>query len=103
MGDRAALEVWGHDNAGVLLTLPTPSRSISSKVVVAAPGAGARGFPRLARGVVMAMSPYIRRIGFVVGALVILAASLTAQRRTGGSEGCHGENWGSDREGYCEV
>jgi hypothetical protein len=40
----------------------------------------------------------------VFGAAVALAgSSATAQRRASNNDWCAGENWGSDREGVCEV
>jgi hypothetical protein len=51
----------------------------------------------------MAMFPNVRRMAFVLAALLMLAASPSAQRRGGSSEGCADENWSSDREGFCEV
>jgi hypothetical protein len=57
----------------------------------------------IARGVVMARCPYIGRIGFVAAALVVLAASPNAQRNAGSGDWCADENWGNDRQGFCEV
>jgi hypothetical protein len=51
----------------------------------------------------MARCPYIGRIGFVAAALVMLAASPNAQRNAGSGDWCADENWGNDRQGFCEV
>lgn len=51
----------------------------------------------------MTKSSCIRGIWPLMAALVMLGGPLSAQRRTVGGDWCAGENWGDDRQGFCEV
>lgn len=67
---------------------------------------GSRGLftrlPRTRRGAGMKRSIYVEVIA-TIAALVMFAGPLAAQRRAGADDGCGQENWGSDREGFCEI
>src|SRR5690349_19537610 len=51
----------------------------------------------------MTKSSCIGRIGAVMAALVMFAGPLSAQRRAAGGDWCAEQNWGNDRQGFCEV
>lgn len=54
----------------------------------------------------MSKSDYIRGMGAVMTAVLVLAVPISAQRRaatTASSDWCAQENWGDDRQGFCEV
>src|SRR3954468_24622606 len=51
----------------------------------------------------MTRSVYVRGTGVLIAALFVLGGPLAAQRRAAGGDWCADENWGNDREGFCEV
>jgi len=51
----------------------------------------------------MTKSARVRGVGVVMTALLLAGGPLAAQRRATGGDWCADENWGDDRQGFCEV